>query len=119
MHDPFLALVVLDLGNLLGEYGIMIELATFSTGGNRKADLRDATDNQIEQTAKRRLIGKDLSVLIEPMLIPIAKQIVLAADGEVQRNSGPNSHTHCLSRMMILGSTIDSTVTLTPPSPKS
>ncbi len=37
----------------------------------------------------------------EPLLITIAKQIALAADGEVHRRSesGPNNHSHKLSRI--------------------
>ena len=59
-NKPFLALVVLDLGNLLGEYGI--EVANFNSAGNKKAHRRSATDHQVERAAKRRLIDGDLLV---------------------------------------------------------
>ena len=52
MHDtniPFLALVVLDRGKRLGVYGI--EIATFTSAGNKQAQLlsRSATYNHIKQ----------------------------------------------------------------------
>ena len=61
-NKPFLALVVLDLGNLLGEYGIKV--ATFNSAGNKKTHLRFATDNQVEQWCEekvdwRRFVGLD------------------------------------------------------------
>ena len=45
-NKPFLALVILDLGNLLGKYGI--EVAIFNSAGNKKARLCSATDDQVE-----------------------------------------------------------------------
>ena len=62
-NKPFLALVVLGLGNLPSEYGI--EIASYNSAGNKKAHLRSATDNQSNnaaKTPKRRLIGRDVLV---------------------------------------------------------
>ena len=59
---------------------------------------------QLLQRINRRFITTE--AILEPMLLPIAKQIALAADGDTR----PNSHTHGL------GSSIDGTMALTPPS---
>ena len=61
-NKTFLALVILDLRNLLGEYGI--EVATFNSAGNKKAHLRSATDHQVEQCSEEkddrwRFVGLD------------------------------------------------------------
>ena len=47
-NKPFLALVVLDLQSWEPSIKYGIEVATFSTSGNKKALLRSATDSQIE-----------------------------------------------------------------------
>ena len=57
-NKPFLVLVVLDLRNLLGKYGI--EVTTFNSAGNKKAHLRRVVVLQIirsNSAAKRRFIG--------------------------------------------------------------
>ena len=46
-NKPFLALIVLDLGNNLGKYGI--EGATLNSRGNKQTHPGTATDNQVEQ----------------------------------------------------------------------
>ena len=52
-NKPFLALVVLDLGVLLGEYGI--DVATLNSSGNWKAHPRSVTDNQVERCSKEKV----------------------------------------------------------------
>ena len=52
---------------------------------------------QFLQRVKLRLIKTE--AILELIILPIAKQIALFAYGEVQRKSGPNIHTHCLSRI--------------------
>ena len=63
-NKPFLALVVLDFGILLGEYGI--EVVTFNSAGNKKAHLSSAKDHQVEQCSEVkvdqwRFVGLDES----------------------------------------------------------
>ena len=46
-NKPLLALVILDLGNRLVEYGI--EVAIFNCARSKKANLRSTTDNQVDE----------------------------------------------------------------------
>ena len=46
---PFLALVVIGVGNLLRKYGIKVTVATLSSRGNKQIDLGTATDIQVQQ----------------------------------------------------------------------
>ena len=86
-NKPFVALVVLDLGNLLGEYDI--EVATFNSAGNMKAHCRSATDNLVKQCREEkvdlwRFVGLD-------KVLPLGKVITwcinFIAAGWVPRQS--------------------------------
>ena len=75
-NKPFVALVVLDLGNLLGEYDI--EVATFNSAGNKKAHCRSATDNLVKQCREEkvdlwRFVGLD-------KVLPLGKIIAWCID---------------------------------------
>ena len=75
-NKPFVALVVLDPGNLLGEYDI--EVATFNSAGNKKAHCRSATDNLVKQcreekVERQRCVGLD-------KVLPLRKIIAWCID---------------------------------------
>ena len=62
INKQFLALIVLDLGNLLVKYGI--EGATLSSRGIKQVHLGTAPDNQVEQCSEvkvdcRRFVCQD------------------------------------------------------------
>ena len=66
-NKPFLVLVVLDLGILLGKY--CIECATFRRGRNKEAHLRGATDNQVEQCREEKVDRRRIGGLEEVLLL--------------------------------------------------